>query len=117
MSETLPTTQPTRHQATKPMTTTPETARAAERPTMLRRLGLDTAYSLSALPLAVVGFVVVVVGVALGAGLMVIWVGLAVLVGTLYVARGLAHLERARLRNLQGRAALSPVYRAAAPDA
>lgn len=98
-------------------TTDPGAARPAQRPTLLRRLMLDTAYSLSALPLAITGFVVVVVGVALGLGLMVIWVGLAVLTGTMYAARGLAHLERVRLRNLQGRAALSPVYREAAADA
>jgi len=86
-------------------------------PTLLRRLALDTAYSLSALPLAVLGFVVAVAGIAAGAGLLVIWVGLAVLAGTMYAARGLAHVERVRLRNLQGKRAPSPVYKQAPADA
>jgi signal transduction histidine kinase len=108
MSETLPL-----------MTTTPhlEAARPAERPTLMRRLALDTAYNLSALPLAIIGFVVVVTGISLGVGLLVVWVGVAVLAGTLFAMRGLAHLERLRLRNLQLRAAPSPFYRVAAPEA
>jgi signal transduction histidine kinase len=102
-----------------PMTTTPEpqATRPAEPPTLMRRLALDTGYGLSALPLAIVGFVVVITGVALSAGLLVIWVGLAVLAGTMYAARGLAHLERLRLRNMKLRSAPSPIYRVAAPDA
>jgi signal transduction histidine kinase len=113
MSEALP------RLTTSPMTNTPEpaSARPAERPTVLRRLALDTAYNLSALPLAIIGFVVVVTGIAVGVGLLVIWVGLAVLAGTLFAMRGLAHLERLRLRNLQLRSAPSPIYRVAAPDA
>ncbi len=110
MSETLPTL------VTSPMTTTPAPS-PAPRPTMLRRLALDTAYGLSALPLAILGFVVVVTGIAAGVGLLVVWVGLAVLAGTLFAMRGLAHLERLRLRNLQLRAAPSPVYRVAGPEA
>jgi len=103
---------------TMPMTTTPD-AQAIRpfEPTLMRRLVLDTAYCWSALPLAIIGFVVVVTGVALSAGLLVVWVGVAVLAGTMYAARGLAHLERVRLRNLQGRAAPSPVYRQAPADA
>ena len=82
------------------MTTIPEAveARPVARPGPLRRLGLDTAYSLSALPIAVLGFVIVVAGLAASAGLLVIWLGLAVLAGTLVAVRGLAHLERTRLR-------------------
>jgi len=98
------------------MTVTPEPA-TARTATLGRRLMLDTAYSLSALPLAVLGFVVAVAGIAAGAGLLVIWVGLAVLAGTMYAARGLAHVERIRLRNLQGRAAPSPIYKQAPADA
>jgi signal transduction histidine kinase len=108
MSETLPSLM------TSPMTTTPE---PEARPTLMRRLALDTAYNLSALPLAVLGFVVVVTGIAVGIGLLVIWVGVAVLASTLFAMRGLAHLERLRLRNLQLRAAPSPIYRASPPDA
>ncbi len=112
MSEPLPSL------VTSPMTTTPVPAvTPAPRPTILRRLALDTAYGLSALPLAILGFVVTVAGIAAGVGLLVVWVGLAVLAGTLFAMRGLAHLERLRLRNLQLRAAPSPIYRVAAPDA
>lgn len=106
MSETLPMT----------MTVTSEPATAGP-PTLARRLVLDTAYSLSALPLAVLGFVVAVAGLAAGAGLLVIWVGVAVVAGTMYAARGLAHVERVRLRNLQGKVAPSPVYKQAPADA
>jgi signal transduction histidine kinase len=100
------------------MSTVPEPvhARTADRPGVLHRLGLDTAYSLSALPLAIVGFVVVVTGLALGAGLLVVWVGPIVLAGTMLAMRGLAHVERLRLRNLQRRPAPSPVYRTPRPD-
>ncbi|HEX6151434.1 sensor histidine kinase [Nocardioides sp.] len=83
------------------------------RPTLLRRLALDTAYALSALPLAIIAFAVSVIGFALGVGLAVVWIGVAVLAGTLILARGVAHLERQRLRSLQLRAAPAPVYVAA----
>ncbi len=86
-------------------------------PAMMQRLGRDTAYGLSALPLCIVGFVVVVTGLSLSAGLLVIWVGLAVLTGTMFAMRGLAHLERLRLRNLLGRPAPSPFYKVAPQDA
>ncbi len=65
--------------------------------------------------LCVVGFVVVVVGIAAGLGLLVVWLGLGVLVGTVLAARGLAHVERNRLRTLQGKDAPAPSY-AVAPD-
>lgn len=101
------------------MTTIPQPVHGmyVPKPSIMQRLWRDTAYGLSALPLAVIGFVVVITGVALSAGLLVIWFGVAVLAGTMFAMRGLAHLERLRLRNLQGRPALSPVYRVAPPDA
>lgn len=82
-----------------------------------RRLGLDTAYVATALPLGVVGFVVVLTGLALGLGLLVVWAGLAVLTGTVLAARALAHLERGRLRTLQLRGAATPAYLTAPPGA
>lgn len=102
---------------TPPGSPAPASTSAPGAPSALRRVGLDTAYLLSAFPLAVVGFVLVVTGVALGVGLLVVWAGLGVLSATLLAARGLAHLERGRLRSLQLRPAPSPVYAVAPPDA
>jgi signal transduction histidine kinase len=76
-----------------------------------RQVGVDTGYVLLGFPLALVAFLVVVVGLALGAGLLIIWIGLPVLVGTLFCARGLATLERRRLPAVLGRALPRPVYR------
>src|SRR5690606_38203641 len=45
-----------------------------------------TPYSLLALPMGVVAFVVAVTGVATGVPLVIVWVGLPVLAGTLLVA-------------------------------
>ncbi|MDO9455065.1 sensor domain-containing protein [Nocardioides sp.] len=88
-------------------TRTPAASRdLSSRPTrrgLLARLGRDTAYVVSGFALGVVGFAVVVTGLAAGLGLVVVWVGLAVLAGTLLLARGLAHLERWRMKALQDR--------------
>ena len=104
---------------TLPVTDTPLPDRAPtalrRRPGLLHRLALDTAYVVSAFVLCVVGFVVVVVGISAGLGLLVVWLGLGVLVGTVLAARGLAHVERNRLRTLQGKDAPAPSY-AVAPD-
>ena len=50
----------------------PPASRAAG---VLRQLGVDTGYTLVGFPLAIAAFVVVVTGLAVGAGLLVIWVG------------------------------------------
>src|SRR6476661_1488402 len=39
-----------------------------------RQLAVDTAYTLVAFPLAIAAFVVIVTGLALGAGLLIVWV-------------------------------------------
>jgi hypothetical protein len=83
--------------------------------TLLDRLFLDTAYSLTALPIGVLTFTVVVTGLSVGVSLLVVWVGVPILVGTLFASRAFAHLERIRLRTLQDRAAPTPEY-AVAPD-
>jgi len=75
----------------------------------------DSAYLLTALPIGIAAFVVAVTGMAAGAGLFVVWVGLPVLVGTVLVCRGLAQLERLRLRSLQDRPAPLPTYKKAEP--
>ncbi|MCZ2828585.1 sensor domain-containing protein [Modestobacter sp. VKM Ac-2986] len=80
-----------------------------------RQTGVDAAHVLLGFPLALVAFVVVVVGLALGAGLLIVWIGLPVLVGTLFVARGLATVERRRLPAVLGRPLPRPVYRPVDP--
>ncbi len=54
---------------------------------VLRRLGRDTVYLLSGLPLAVVTCAVLLVGLGLGVGLLVTVVGVPVLVGVLRLGR------------------------------
>ncbi len=80
---------------------------------VLRQLGVDTGYALASFPVAILAFVAVVTGVALGAGLLVIWVGVAVLALTLVAARGLATAERAWLPAVLGRELPRPAYRRA----
>ncbi|MCA0144024.1 sensor domain-containing protein [Blastococcus sp. LR1] len=76
----------------------------------LRQLGIDTGYTLSNFPIGIAAFVVVVTGLALGAGLLVIWVGVAVLAATLLAARGFAMAERAWLPAVLGRPVPRPAY-------
>jgi signal transduction histidine kinase len=80
-----------------------------------RQLGVDTGYVLVGLPLAIAGFVLVVTGLALGAGLLVVWVGLPVLVLTLLAARGFATAERLRLPGVLPQPVPTPSYRRADP--
>lgn len=61
------------------------------------QLGVDARYVLTSFPLALVGFVLVVTGVALGAGLAITLIGFPILAGVLYLARGLASIERYRI--------------------
>ena len=78
----------------------PMTAAASALPeprSRLAQLGIDTGYVLLGFPIAIAAFVLVVTGLALGAGLLVIWVGVPVLALTLLAARGLATVERAQL--------------------
>jgi signal transduction histidine kinase len=78
-----------------------------------RQLGVDTGYALVSFPIAIAAFVVVVTGLALGAGLLIVWVGVAVLAGTLLAARGFATVERAWLPAVLDRPLPSPAYLAA----
>ncbi|WP_324276681.1 sensor histidine kinase [Blastococcus brunescens] len=77
----------------------------------LRQLGVDTGYALTGFPVAIASFVVVVTGLALGAGLLVVWVGVAVLAATLLAARGFATIERAWLPAVLGHPVPAPAYR------
>ncbi|QBI51986.1 sensor domain-containing protein [Streptomonospora litoralis] len=79
--------------------------------TILLRLAADTRYTLLSLPMAVVGFVLVVTGLALGAGLLPIVVGLPVAATTLRVARGIAIADRAWLTQVLATPPAPPVYR------
>lgn len=107
MEETLQI--PTSHR-----TAEPRSAQAG--PHFVRRLMRDSAYALSALPIGILTFTIVVTGFSAGVGLFVIWVGLPVLVGMLLLARVFANLERLRLRSLQDRAAPGPSYLRAGAD-
>lgn len=75
-----------------------------------RRLDVDTGYVLVSFPVALAAFIVVVVGLSLGAGLLVVWVGVAVLAATLLAARGLRRVERAWLPSVLRRPLPSPAY-------
>jgi hypothetical protein len=83
---------------------------AVERPVGVRRVLLDSGYSLSAFFVAIPALVLVTVGLALGAGLLVLLAGFFVLMVTMYVARGFAYAERARLRSLKGVDDPTPTY-------
>lgn len=63
----------------------------------MRQTLRESAYVLTAFPLALVGFVLSVTGLSAGIGTIVVWVGVPVLVGTLVGSSLLARLERRRL--------------------
>ncbi|MET7876648.1 sensor histidine kinase [Micromonospora profundi] len=91
-------------------------ATAASDPRMLapsipRQLFVDSGYVLLGLPLAVASFVVLVVGLSVGVGLVVTVIGLPILSGTLYAARGLADIERLRLSAVLRQPRIRPHYR------
>lgn len=78
--------------------------------TVLQQFGRDSAYLLSGLPLAIVSFTLLVVGLALGLGLLITVVGVPVLVIALMCARKLAAIERWRVEQVSG-VRLAAVYR------
>ncbi|RKN44516.1 sensor histidine kinase [Micromonospora endolithica] len=84
---------------------------------MVGQLLVDSGYVLLSLPLAIASFVVLIVGFALGVGLLPIVLGLPVLTGTLYVARGLADIERLRLPPVLRRPRIRPRYLVPEPGA
>ncbi|MGK5172844.1 sensor histidine kinase [Geodermatophilus sp. CPCC 205761] len=96
--------------AVLPTVTTPPPPPAGPRRALLRQLGVDTAYSFVSFPVAIAAFVLVVTGLAVGAGLLVIWVGVAVLAATLLAARGPAAVERSWLPLVLGRPVPHPAY-------
>ncbi len=82
---------------------------------ILRRMGLDFTYTFFGLPLAVVGFGLLVTLFAASLGTAVIFVGIPLLALTLLFARGFADIERARLHRLTGGPTIRPHY-ARAPE-
>jgi signal transduction histidine kinase len=99
------------------ITAAPSSAPALRRG-RLAQLGIDTAYVLAGLPLAVVAFTLAVTGLSLGIGLIALFlVGIPVLVGTLFVSRGFAEAERARLAPVLRRSRVGVRYRRANPEA
>jgi signal transduction histidine kinase len=87
----------------------PKTA-ASRRVSWPRRVLLDTGYALTAFPISLFFFILVVVGLALGLSLSILLGGVLLLPATAYVARGNAGLERLRLRSMQKRNIADPVY-------
>jgi Putative sensor len=75
------------------------------------RVGHAAGYVLTGFPLAIVAFVLLVTGFAVGIGTLVITIGIVVLAGTLAAARALARIERARLDALFGFRIPRPAYR------
>lgn len=120
MTETLPSTTPPTLLDTPPETrsmTTPTTAltaasasEAPARPRGVRRVLFESGYNLSAFPIALVGFLVVVIDLALGAGLAVLIGGVLMISVGIMVARGFARFERIRMRGMLGRPAATPSY-------
>ncbi|WP_408896467.1 sensor histidine kinase [Nocardioides sp. R1-1] len=78
-----------------------------------RRWLRDTGYALTALPVALVALVVVIVLVSAGLGMSVVIGGVFVLVASAFAARAFAHLERRRLGFLTGRVIPRPAYHTA----
>jgi hypothetical protein len=75
------------------------------------RVAGSAGYVLTGFPLAVVAFVLLVTGFAVGVGTLAITVGFVVLAGTLAAARSFARIERTRLDALLGHRTARPAYR------
>jgi signal transduction histidine kinase len=89
----------------------------SSRPAWPTRVLLDSVYALSALFVAIPFFVLVVVGLALSAGLAVLLFGVLTLAATVYVARANAFFERLRMQGMLRWSAPTPTYVKAPGDA
>ncbi len=102
---------------TLPPDDVPVAETAPARRGLVQRTLHDSAYAVTAFPLALVAHVVVITLLALGAALSILIGGVVVVVLAALVARGFATLERIRLRILRGQAVPVPSYlRAGAGD-
>lgn len=81
----------------------------------LRRVLLQTGYNLSAFPISLVAFVMVLTVMVTGVALSVIIGGVLLLAGGVMISRGVASLERIRIRGMLGREAVTPRYLGARP--
>jgi signal transduction histidine kinase len=97
-----------------PTTITPD---APARPRGVRRVLYESGYCLSAFPISLVAFIVVVVDLALGLALAIFVGGILLVAVGVMVARGFARFERFRLRGMLGREAATPSYLCAPPTA
>jgi signal transduction histidine kinase len=89
---------------------TPTTAPTVERPRGVRRVLFESGYALSAFPIALVAFIVVLVDLALGVSLLIFIGGILLISVGIMVARGFARFERIRMRGMLGREAATPRY-------
>ncbi|KAB8193145.1 sensor histidine kinase [Nonomuraea phyllanthi] len=83
----------------------------------MRRVLLDTRYTLVGFPTAVIGFVIMLAGFAAGVGTTIVWVGVPLLAATLLAARGFADAERGWLSDVLKRPPVRPRYKPAPPGA
>jgi two-component system, OmpR family, phosphate regulon sensor histidine kinase PhoR len=60
---------------------------------------LNLLYLLSAFPLGITYFVLLITGISLGFGTLVIWIGIPILLGTIMMWEGFASFERLLVRN------------------
>ncbi|GAA0914219.1 sensor histidine kinase [Nonomuraea longicatena] len=84
---------------------------------LIRRVLLDTRYTLIGFPAAAVAFVLMIGGFAAGVGTAVVWIGLPILAGTLRLARAFAEGERGWLADVLQRPPVRPRYKPAPPGA
>ncbi|MBT2229908.1 sensor domain-containing protein [Nonomuraea sp. NEAU-A123] len=80
---------------------------------LMRRVLLDTRYTLVGFPTAVIAFVLLVAGMAAGVSTTIVWIGVPLLAGTLMIARGFADAERGWLSDVLKRPPVRPRYKPA----
>ncbi|WP_243058980.1 sensor histidine kinase [Nocardioides sp. SR21] len=83
---------------------------APARPRGLRRVLLESGYALSAFPIALCAFLVVIIDITLGVALAIFIGGVLLISVGVMVARGFARFERIRMRGMLGRTAPTPTY-------
>ena len=93
----------------------PRTEGMQGRPGVLRQTFIDSGYVLTGFPIALAGFITVVVGLATGIGLAVTLIGLPILAGALHLARFFADLERLRIPAVLRRPRVRPQYKVTRP--
>jgi signal transduction histidine kinase len=80
---------------------------------LVRQLGIDTGYLLIGFPIALVGFVLVLVLFVTGAAMLIMIIGIPITVFSIYAARAFADIERIRIRGVLNRPVPRPGYRRA----